>query len=431
MKGNGVIMAYGGGRIILEVGGHAFPGSSVVNDIVDAGNFEIPVQTTTREQRKEEDYSYDFVTKEAFQEYIEHNEMFEYFTINDIFWGTRKSAIDKLLKYGRDVFVRIGDYGTAVAIKKQYNHIFLLVVDMEEASVDWGRDNNYEECKECADYVISKEHLNQGNRISEENLEMFLKEIETKAKRVVNLSDDKEVSENIIYKNALFHVATYLLDKQMENVANNMCSLIYKKNIEKIEKKIGKMFEERMVFHMYLYIRYLDKEITEEEIKKYLTGVTFADVEQRLKSAEELVGKMYVKIGDEEGNARIYNEFISENNISENEIIGQLQGNETDIDLVIGGDGMARFVIVKLNDGFPDRLLEIGNIHLQDVVIVEKQPFPEALRASCIASVLYNKALGDSSKNICRDQNLAYLLSDKLKKAAKVYHECLDAKNNA
>lgn len=43
-----------GGRIILEVGGHGFPGGSVVNDIVDAGNFKIPIQTTTREPRNEE-----------------------------------------------------------------------------------------------------------------------------------------------------------------------------------------------------------------------------------------------------------------------------------------------------------------------------------------------------------------------------------------
>lgn len=310
-----------GARIIIEIGGHGL-GNSIVNAIIEKGGYKNPVQITTREQRNKDDNFYEFATQQAFIELIENKKMFEFIkTYNGTFYGTTISAIDDLLRKNEDVFIRLGEYSEVLTLKQKYaDALFLLMVDVQDSCDDWGKDNNYESVKKCADFVITKEYLDQDGRITEESLDMILKEVETKAKRVISLSDEE---------------------------------------------------------------------------------------------------------------ARIYNEFISENNISENEIIGQLQGNETDIDLVIGGDGMARFVIVKLNDGFPDRLLEIGNIHLQDVDIVEKQLFPEALRASCVASVLYNKALGDASKNICRDQNLAYLLSDKLKKAAEVYHECLDAKNNA
>lgn len=102
--------------------------------------------------------------------------------------------------------------------------------------------------------------------------------------------------------------------------------------------------------------------------------------------------------------------------------------DETDIELAVSND-MARFVVIKIVDGLPERLLELGNVRLKDIDI-ESEPIIDAFRAGLISTVLYDRAFGeDSQKNICRTQNQAYLLSDKLKKAANLYQECLNAKN--
>lgn len=158
------------------------------------------------------------------------------------------------------------------------------------------------------------------------------------------------------------------------------------------------------------------------------------DILELLSLAEDVVVAGFA----EEEEARLYgamlsmyDDFILENNINESEIIEELRKcDETDIDLAVSND-MARFVVIKqLDDGLPERLLELGNVCLEDVDI-EAEPIIDAFHVGLISTVLYDKAFGeDSPKNICRTQNQAYLLSDKLKKAVKLYQECLNAKKN-
>lgn len=188
------------------------------------------------------------------------------------------------------MLVRIGDYSTALALKKQYGHIFLLVVDMEEQDTGWNVDDDFQECKKIADYTISRDSLNQNNRISEDKLKELLNEIEAKAKRVVCLTDEKETTELIIYEKKIYHVATYILEKQAEKIPNiKMCSRMYERNMMKIQRKIENLFDKRTVEYMYLYIKYLEENISKEEVKKELPyAVSFADVEKILNCAESL-----------------------------------------------------------------------------------------------------------------------------------------------
>lgn len=179
--------------------------------------------------------------------------------------------------------------------------------------------------------------------------------------------------------------------------------------------------------------------LSEAMVNKFVNSTSASekkeDILQLLSFAQELVEDMYKEIEDEEEEAKLYDamvsmydQFIAENNINESEIIEELQKcDETDINLVVSND-MARFVVIKLNDGLPERLLELGNVRLEDVD-AEAETIMDAFQAGLVGTVLYDKAFGeDSPQNICRTKNQAYLLSDKLKKATKLYQECLEAK---
>lgn len=54
----------------------------------------------------------------------------------------------------------------------------------------------------------------------------------------------------------------------------------------------------------------------------------------------------------------MYEDFIASNNIVEEEIIKEIQDNDTALDISIGSD-VARFVIIKTNEGLPQRLVEL------------------------------------------------------------------------
>lgn len=180
--------------------------------------------------------------------------------------------------------------------------------------------------------------------------------------------------------------------------------------------------------------------LSEALINKFMNSTSTSekkeDILELLSLAEDVVVAGFAEVEDEEEEARLYgamlsmyDDFILENNINESEIIEELRKcDETDIDLVVSND-MARFVVIKLDDGLPERLLELGNVRLE-AVDIEAEPIIDAFHVGLISTVLYDRAFGeDSKKNICRTQNQAYLLSDKLKKTAKLYQECQNAKN--
>lgn len=111
----------------------------------------------------------------------------------------------------------------------------------------------------------------------------------------------------------------------------------------------------------------------------------------------------------------LYEEFIASNDIVEEELIKDIQDNDTAIDIVIRLD-VAHFVIVKTNEGLPHRLVELGNVKLKDVDVESEEPVSEAFLADSIATVLYDKSVGiDSPKNICRTKNRVNIFGEMLK----------------
>lgn len=115
----------------------------------------------------------------------------------------------------------------------------------------------------------------------------------------------------------------------------------------------------------------------------------------------------------------MYEDFITSDNIAEEELIKEIQDNDTALDISIGSD-VARFVIIKTNEDLPQRLVELGNVKLKDVNVESEEPVPEAYLADFIATVLYDKSVGeDSSKNICRTKNQVNIFGRKLKEVMK------------
>ena len=96
----------------------------------------LSVSATTREKRigETDGETYHYVTKDAFEEMIDKGEMLEYAIYNGNYYGTPKSAIEKLLADGRDVLLEIEPQG-ALQVKKLFPEavlIFLVPPSMSE-----------------------------------------------------------------------------------------------------------------------------------------------------------------------------------------------------------------------------------------------------------------------------------------------------------
>ncbi len=96
----------------------------------------LSVSATTREKRigEVDGETYHYVTKDAFEQMIDKGEMLEYALYNGNYYGTPKSAIEKLLSEGRDVLLEIEPQG-ALQVKKLFPEavlIFLVPPSMTE-----------------------------------------------------------------------------------------------------------------------------------------------------------------------------------------------------------------------------------------------------------------------------------------------------------
>ena len=96
----------------------------------------LSISCTSRPMRPgdEEGKTYYFLTKEEFEEKINNNELLEYATYNDNYYGTPKAKIEEKLKKGIDVFLVIEVQG-ALKIKELIPEsicIFILPPSMKE-----------------------------------------------------------------------------------------------------------------------------------------------------------------------------------------------------------------------------------------------------------------------------------------------------------
>ncbi|HEY0257295.1 MAG TPA: guanylate kinase [Candidatus Methylacidiphilales bacterium] len=82
-------------------------------------DFIYSVSCTTRPPRpgEEDGVDYHFLTKERFQELIEHGEMLEYAVVHNHYYGTLKATVKQALEQGTDVLLDIDVQG-ATTIRK-------------------------------------------------------------------------------------------------------------------------------------------------------------------------------------------------------------------------------------------------------------------------------------------------------------------------
>ena len=92
-------------------------------------NYALSISKTTREPRKgeQEGKEYFFVTKDAFEEQIQKNELLEYAQYVDHYYGTPRAYVEKQLEQGKDVILEIEIQG-ALQIKKRFEDALLLFV---------------------------------------------------------------------------------------------------------------------------------------------------------------------------------------------------------------------------------------------------------------------------------------------------------------
>lgn len=117
-------------KLVCLVGPSASGKTTIADELIGSGLFVTAQSSTTRPIRPEEpENSYEFITDELFQQYIENGEFVEHVQYGVYQYGLRKSVIDAALATGKPV-VLVMDIGGANAIKRIYGEeaqrIFIL-----------------------------------------------------------------------------------------------------------------------------------------------------------------------------------------------------------------------------------------------------------------------------------------------------------------
>lgn len=109
--------------VLLVMSGFSGAGKgTVVKRLLDTkDNYSLSVSATTRGPRNSEEHGKDyyFVTKEAFEAMIEQDELLEYATFVDNYYGTPKQFVFDQLEQGKNIILEIELQG-AMKVREQY-----------------------------------------------------------------------------------------------------------------------------------------------------------------------------------------------------------------------------------------------------------------------------------------------------------------------
>lgn len=103
---------------------------TLVNKLIENDNMVVSVSATTREPRAGEvnEEHYFFKSKEAFEKMIENDELLEYATFCENYYGTPKDFVEKTTASGKNVILEIEVEG-ALQIKDIYPEaIFIFII---------------------------------------------------------------------------------------------------------------------------------------------------------------------------------------------------------------------------------------------------------------------------------------------------------------
>ena len=124
--------------ILLVISGFAGTGKgTLVHELLDKyDNYALSVSATTREPRpgEEDGVHYFFRTKDEFEQMIRENQLIEYASYVENYYGTPKEYVQQQLENGKDVILEIEIQG-ALKIKEQFPDTLLLFMVPPSASV--------------------------------------------------------------------------------------------------------------------------------------------------------------------------------------------------------------------------------------------------------------------------------------------------------
>lgn len=174
---------------------------TICKKIIEHFNAWYSVSMTTREKRPSEENGKDyfFVTKEYFEQKIQNNDLLEYASYNNNYYGTPKSTINEKLTNKTDVITEIEING-AKKIKEIYPDsvlIYILPPSLEELENRLRTRNTEDEESITKRMNITKQELKQINTY---DYVVINDELNKTIEKIINIieSEKSKVSRNNI-----------------------------------------------------------------------------------------------------------------------------------------------------------------------------------------------------------------------------------------
>lgn len=124
---------------------------TICKELLKDGGIFLSVSSTTREVRSGETpgVTYNYITKEEFEELISNGDMLEYAKYGENYYGTPKAAVEKTLSEGKNVLLEIEAQGAALVKRKMPDALLLFVVppsakELKKRLTERGRESEEE-----------------------------------------------------------------------------------------------------------------------------------------------------------------------------------------------------------------------------------------------------------------------------------------------
>ncbi|GKX31684.1 guanylate kinase [Vallitalea longa] len=116
--------------ILIIISGFSGAGKgSVVKELLTKGDYILSISSTTRSPREYEEHGreYFFDSKKEFERMIENNELIEWASYCDNYYGTPRKFVEHSLEQGKNVILEIEMQG-ALDVKQQYEDAVLIFI---------------------------------------------------------------------------------------------------------------------------------------------------------------------------------------------------------------------------------------------------------------------------------------------------------------
>lgn len=124
--------------LVVFSGGSGVGKNTIIEKLLQEGDFELLPTYTTREQRPNESYGhpYYFITEDEFKTKIELNELFEYNVVHDHYYGTSRVLFENKTKSGKILLKDIDVLGTQNLVETLGKLTTLLTIFLRVDSKD-------------------------------------------------------------------------------------------------------------------------------------------------------------------------------------------------------------------------------------------------------------------------------------------------------